>query len=105
MKLSLATMGVLAIGLHASPAITFQGTISGQITSAHDASFIEFGHNVPVSVGDPIVGYYSIVDVPHGGTELYFTLSVDSKFTLSLHAMWFTINGGQLTDLAYFNNG
>jgi hypothetical protein len=61
MKLRFATiiLVTLLVGTLESHALTFEGTISGSITSAEDASFLMFSHNPPLVVGDIITGHYS----------------------------------------------
>ena len=101
MKLKFATIicvASLLIGVADSRALTFEGTISGTITSADNASFYSFHYNSPLAVGDIITGHYSYesptVDTPFSHPRI--TIQIGTG-TLHFSQAWeFVVRGGQI---------
>jgi hypothetical protein len=92
-----------------SHATVYQGTISGQITLAEDASFLMFGGQTPLLVGTPISGHYSYEGATLDGSLFtflnpQFTMNIGPEIVLSscgLFALCFEVSGGQFSSLYY----
>lgn len=100
MKLKFATACVVTLlaGASESRALTFEGTISGTITSAQDASFILFGmgNTTPLTVGDVITGHYSYENPTADGMQSAFVNLHVGAINLNFRPFWFDVSGGHI---------